>query len=81
MPPSRTRRGRILKVALDSTAGAPLYHQVAESLRHDIAEGMLTAFVPRPEEYGPAQMTDLYPEKDWEFVASDFLDLADSLGC
>jgi 2-haloacid dehalogenase len=44
-------------------------------------EGMLTAFVPRPEEYGLNQMTDLYPEKDWKFVASDFLDLADSLDC
>jgi GntR family transcriptional regulator/MocR family aminotransferase len=43
MPPSRTRRGRILKVALDPAAGTPLYHQVAESLRHDIAEGMLAA--------------------------------------
>jgi 2-haloacid dehalogenase len=45
------------------------------------AEGMLTAFVPRPEEYGPTQMTDLSPEKDWELVARDFVDLARSLGC
>ena len=37
---SRTRRGRIVKVALDSASGAPLYHQVAEQI-----ESMGASFV------------------------------------
>jgi len=45
------------------------------------AEGMATAFVPRPREYGPAQTTDLVPEAVWDVVARDFEDLATQLGC
>jgi 2-haloacid dehalogenase len=40
------------------------------------AEGMRTAFVPRPTEYGPGQTTDLGPEQDWDVVAKDLEDLA-----
>jgi 2-haloacid dehalogenase len=40
------------------------------------AEGMRTAFVPRPTEYGPGQTTDLGPERDWDVVAKDLEDLA-----
>jgi 2-haloacid dehalogenase len=43
--------------------------------------GFRTAFVLRPTEHGPRQTTDLRPERDWDVVASDFLDLADRLGC
>jgi 2-haloacid dehalogenase len=45
------------------------------------AEGMRTAFVPRPEEYGPTQTTDLVAEQDWDVVARNFEDLAVRLGC
>lgn len=45
------------------------------------AEGMATAFVPRPAELGPGQKTDLHPEADWDVVARDFEDLAARLGC
>jgi len=45
------------------------------------AEGMATAFVPRPAEYGPGQTSDLAPEADWDIVAKDFDDLASRLGC
>jgi 2-haloacid dehalogenase len=45
------------------------------------AEGLLTAFVPRPAEYGPLQRRDLAPEQDWTFVVSDINDLATSLEC
>jgi 2-haloacid dehalogenase len=38
--------------------------------------GLKTAFVPRPEEHGPGQTTDLEPEQDWTMVARDFVDLA-----
>ena len=41
---------------------------------------MRTAFIPRPAEYGPGQTSDLAPESDWDVVARDMEDLADSLG-
>ena len=40
------------------------------------AEGLQTAFVARPEEHGPGQQSDLEPEADWDYIASDFNDLA-----
>jgi 2-haloacid dehalogenase len=49
-------------------------------LRAARGEGLRTAFVPRPTEYGPGQTTDLGPESDWDVVARDFVDLAGQLG-
>ena len=43
--------------------------------------GLRTAFVPRPKEHGPGQTRDLTPDGAWDFVASDFEDLARQLGC
>ncbi|MDP6706414.1 MAG: haloacid dehalogenase type II [Alphaproteobacteria bacterium] len=43
--------------------------------------GFRTAFVLRPDEYGPDQAKDLRAEHDFDVVADDFLDLADKLGC
>jgi 2-haloacid dehalogenase len=43
------------------------------------AQGLMTAFVPRPSEHGPQQTTDLEPEGDYDFVAPDFLSLAELL--
>jgi 2-haloacid dehalogenase len=43
--------------------------------------GLRTAFVPRPGEYGPNQTKDFTPERVWDVVAKDFVDLADQLGC
>jgi 2-haloacid dehalogenase len=43
--------------------------------------GLRTAFVPRPNEHGPGQRTDLTPTRDWDVVAKDFVDLAVKLGC
>ena len=45
------------------------------------AQGMATAFVPRPLEYGPGQRTDLAAESDWDVVADDLEDLAARLQC
>ena len=45
------------------------------------ASGLGTAFVPRPQEYGPAGKPDLEPAQAWDFVAQDFEALADQLGC
>lgn len=43
--------------------------------------GMGTAFVARPTEYGPKQSKDREAEHDFNYVATDFLDLAAQLGC
>ena len=45
------------------------------------ATGMRTAFVLRPTEHGPSQTTDLSAEGPWDVVVSDFVSLADILGC
>ncbi len=42
--------------------------------------GFRTAFVHRPQEYGPNQATDLIPDPSIDVVAEDFNDLADRLG-
>jgi 2-haloacid dehalogenase len=41
--------------------------------------GFRTAFVARPSEYGPRQSRDFSAESDWDYVASDFEDLAGQL--
>jgi 2-haloacid dehalogenase len=43
--------------------------------------GLKTAFVARPTEYGPHQNRDFKAEGNWDYVAKDFNDLADKLGC
>lgn len=42
--------------------------------------GLLTAFFPRPAEYGPGQKRDTRAEQDWDIVAADIEDLATRLG-
>ena len=43
--------------------------------------GLKTAFIPRPAEHGPGQLGDLAPAQAWDWVASDFQDLACRMGC
>ncbi|GAB7522689.1 haloacid dehalogenase type II [Paraburkholderia sp. 2C] len=43
--------------------------------------GFRTAFIARPREHGPAQTTDLKPEGNWDWEASDLVDLAKQVGC
>jgi 2-haloacid dehalogenase len=46
------------------------------------AQGLKTAFVPRPTEHGPGQTTDLAPDPTCvDLAAMDFIDLAAKLGC
>jgi 2-haloacid dehalogenase len=45
-------------------------------LRAARAQGMRTAFFPRPTEYGPTQATDLQPDGEWDVVAKDLDDLS-----
>jgi 2-haloacid dehalogenase len=43
--------------------------------------GLKCAFVPRPREHGPGQTKDLEPQRPFDVVAGDFLDLAGKMGC
>ncbi|HEX5327439.1 MAG TPA: haloacid dehalogenase type II [Acetobacteraceae bacterium] len=38
--------------------------------------GLMTAFFPRPTEYGPNQTRDLRAEDDWDIIAGDIEDMA-----
>ncbi|MYC35875.1 MAG: haloacid dehalogenase type II [Chloroflexi bacterium] len=44
------------------------------------AEGLKTAFVPRPMEFGPARKPDPTPDPSFDIVAADFRDLASQMG-
>jgi 2-haloacid dehalogenase len=41
--------------------------------------GLRTAFVARPQEHGPGQTADLWPEAKYDVIARDLEDLADQL--
>jgi 2-haloacid dehalogenase len=43
-------------------------------------QGLRTAFVPRPTEYGPDQHKDFRAEHDFDVIAEDFVDMAAKLG-
>ena len=45
------------------------------------AVGFRTAFVSRPNEYGPHQDRDFKAEHDFDYVATDMVDLSVQLGC
>ena len=45
-----------------------------------LACGLLTAFFPRPQEYGPHQKRDYAADQDWDIVATDIQDVAAKLG-
>ena len=52
-----------------------------EDLAAAQAQGFKAAFVPRPSEHGSTQKVDLEPKYDFDYVATDFNDLAAQLGC
>jgi 2-haloacid dehalogenase len=43
--------------------------------------GLKTAFVARPTEYGPLQKVDFEANGSWDIIAKDFGGVADKLGC
>jgi 2-haloacid dehalogenase len=45
------------------------------------AQGLRTAFIARPTEYGPNQKEDFKAEHDFDYVSGNMIDLADQLGC
>ena len=50
-------------------------------LRAAQKNGLKTAFVARPTEYGPLQKHDFEAQGDWDIVAKDFGGIADKMGC
>jgi 2-haloacid dehalogenase len=48
-------------------------------LRAARAAGLMTAYVTRPFEYGPNQRSHSFTDGEFDFTATDFLDLADQL--
>lgn len=44
-------------------------------------QGLRTAFVARPTEYGPHQKEDFKADRAWDIVADSFHGVADALGC
>lgn len=77
-------RPEVYRIALELLGLAPGEVMMVAAHNYDLAaaraEGMRTAFLPRPTEYGPGQTTDLRPESDWDVVAKDIEDLAQALG-
>jgi 2-haloacid dehalogenase len=63
---------------------APCEVMMAAAHNNDLAaarrSGLMTAFWPRPTEYGPHQKRDFAAEQDWDVVAKDIEDLAVQLG-
>ena len=51
-----------------------------DDLRAAGALGFRTAFVRRPDEYGPNQTANLRAEEDFDIIAESFIDLANALG-
>jgi 2-haloacid dehalogenase len=78
-------RPEVYRTAIDLLGLTPGEVMMVAAHNYDLAaargEGMATAFVPRPFEYGLGQTTDLKPESEWDVVAEDFEDLAARLGC
>lgn len=44
-------------------------------------QGLKTAFIARPTEYGNNQSVDITAEHEFDFITTDMNDLADQLGC
>jgi len=53
----------------------------ASDLESAKRNGLRTAFVARPNTYGPSQTFDLLPTGEWDIVARDYTELADKMGC
>jgi 2-haloacid dehalogenase len=73
-------RSEVYQTAVALLGLAPAEVMMVAAHNYDLAaaraNGMQTAFVPRPTEHGPGQTTDLEPEGQWDVVASDLEDLA-----
>lgn len=77
--------GRVYLKSAEALSLAPGDCMMVAAHNDDLAAarsfGLKTAFVPRPQEYGPEQTRDLKAEEDWDHAAGDFVELAEQLGC
>ncbi len=77
LPESYLRAAAALGLAPDECMMVAAHN---DDLHAAQAQGLLSAFVPRPTEHGAKQRSDLAPTGDWTLVAQDFNDLATQLG-
>lgn len=74
----------VYRGAIELFGGVPGEVMLCAAHNGDLAaarsHGMKTAFVPRPTEYGPDQITDLVPEDDWDIIADGIEGVAEQLG-
>ncbi len=78
-PDPRVYRGAAALLGLPPDA-VMLVAAHQDDLRAAQRVGLRAAFVPRPLEFGPHRTPDLTPDPAFDFVATDFLDLARQLG-
>ena len=78
MPEAYLSAARLLNVAPDKVMLVAAHNQDLKAAQQ---QGLRTAFVARPTEYGPLQQVDLAAQPGWDFVANDFGALAEQLGC
>lgn len=75
-PPAYTRMVDILGLPAHEICMVAAHNNDLHAAREC---GLSTAFVPRKNEHGANQTTDLEPSESWDIVARDFNDLADQL--
>lgn len=68
---------RLLDLAPDEVMLVAAHNHDLQAAR---AEGLRTAFVARPTEYGSGQVQDFEADDDWDIIAESFESLADRLG-
>jgi 2-haloacid dehalogenase len=78
LPEAYRAAARLLNVSPDRVMLVAAHN---DDLAAAAAEGLQTAFVGRPTEYGPSQKKDFKATEAWTYIASDFGDLATQLGC
>jgi 2-haloacid dehalogenase len=78
MPDAYTRNVELLNLAPSEVMLAAAHNS---DLAAAAAQGLATAFVARPSEYGPHQTQDLQAERQWVVIADSFIHLADQMGC
>jgi 2-haloacid dehalogenase len=78
------RDPEIYRGAIELLATAPERVMLVAAHNEDLAaakaEGMRTAFVARPTEYGPLQQHDFTADEDVDYAAGDLVELAERLG-
>lgn len=76
---------KVYRNAIQLLGLAPHQVMMAAAHNHDLAaaraEGMPTAYINRPTEYGIDQKKDMTAESDWDIVTESIEEVATALGC